>query len=80
MHTYQMLDRLLLPDDPNYPAKRRLWVKDPIDGERTLRDSSRDILFNWCDENCQGRFWVGMGFMDFELDDDYVLAIMHHSR
>ena len=70
--------KYLLPDDPSYPAKKRLWVRDPIDGGRILRDSSREMLFGWCDEHCQGRFWVGMGFMDFELDEDYVLAVMHH--
>jgi hypothetical protein len=30
-------------------------------------------LFDWCDANCQGRFWVGMGFGRFEHKDDAVL-------
>jgi hypothetical protein len=71
--------RYLLPDDPNYPAKRRLWLRDPIDGTRVLRESTRDDLFDWCEQHCSGRFWVGMGFMDFELDEDYVLASMIHA-
>jgi hypothetical protein len=71
-----MINRHLYPDDPNYPASKRLWVKDPVDGGKVLKNSSRDILFEWCDKNCSGRYWVGMGFIDFELVSDYTLAIL----
>lgn len=72
-------DRYLLPDDPDYPAKRRLWLCDPTDGEIFLNDEYRDFLFDWCDSHCAGRFWVGVAFMDFELDEDYVMAAMVHA-
>jgi hypothetical protein len=72
-------DRYLLPDDPNYPAKRRLWIRDPVDGGKILREETKDVLFDWCDNHCVGRFRVGMGFIDFELDEDYVMATMVHA-
>jgi hypothetical protein len=69
-------NKFLYPDDPNYPASKRLWINDPIDGGKILRNSSRARLFEWCDNNCVGRYWVGMGFIDFECADDFVLAAM----
>lgn len=54
----------------------RLWVRDPINGHRILQENSRDKLFNWCAENCTGDYWVGMGYMDFELEEDFVLAVL----
>jgi hypothetical protein len=62
-------DRLLLDLDVGLTIR----IKDPIDSGRILRAESRDRLFAWCDTNCQGRFWVGMGFGRFELKDDAVL-------
>jgi hypothetical protein len=71
-----MHNRYLYPDDPEYPANRRLWLRDPIDGARVLRNVSRDRFETWCNENCQGKYWVGMGFIDFELINDYYFAIL----
>lgn len=50
----------------------RIYVRDPTDRGRVLRESNRDILFAWCRENCRGRFWIGMGFGQFELEEDAV--------
>jgi len=71
-----MHNRYLYPDDPEYPASRRLWLRDPIDGARVLRNISRDMFETWCNEHCQGKYWVGMGFIDFELINDYYFAIL----
>lgn len=73
-----MHNRHLYPDDPNYPARKRLWINDPIDGSAILRESSRQMFDNWCEEHCSGRFWVGMGFIDFELQEDWALATLSH--
>lgn len=62
------LDRLLIQDHGT-----RVWVRDPVDGGKVLRDESRDQLFLWCADNCQGRFWIGMGFGKFELEEDALL-------
>jgi hypothetical protein len=62
-------DRLLL----DLTSGHTIWIKDPVDGRSILRAESRDRLFAWCDANCHGRFWVGMGFGRFELRDDAVL-------
>jgi hypothetical protein len=51
----------------------RIYVRDPVDRGVILRDNSRDELFAWCRTNCQGRFWVGMGFGQFELEEDAML-------
>ncbi len=51
----------------------RIYINDPIDNGKTLRDSSRDMFFNWCEEHCIGKYWVGMGFCEFELEDDVTL-------
>ena len=74
-----MPNRFLFPDDPNYPTKRRLWVRDPVDGSHVLCNVSRDKFFDWCELYCIGRYWVGMGFIDFELEDDYAFALLVHS-
>mgnify|MGYP003339396834 FL=1 len=71
-----MENRYILPDDPEYPAKRRLWVNDPVDGGRVLRKDSRDTLNDWCNKNCQGKYRVGMGFIDFEFITDYSFALL----
>ena len=71
-----MENRYLLPDDPEYPARRRLWVRDLIDEQPILRRQTRDFLEHWCEENCQGKYWVAMGFIDFELVCDYTLAVL----
>ena len=62
------LDRLLIED-----VGIMVWLDDPIDGGRILRDESRDMLFDWCRDHCRGRFWVGMGFGRFEYEDDALL-------
>lgn len=51
----------------------RVKVRDPVDNCSVLRNSSRDLLFEWCAQNCRGKFWIGMGFGKFELDEDAVL-------
>lgn len=51
----------------------RIYVGDPKDGLKVLRDKSRDELFDWCKNNCRGRFWIGMGFGQFEMEEDAVL-------
>lgn len=71
-----MYNRYLFPDDPEYPAKKRLWIRDPSDGQSIFREKSRDSLETWCNNNCQGKYSVGMGFIDFELVGDYTLAVL----
>lgn len=51
----------------------KVKVKDPVDGLGILRDSSRELMFAWCDNNCKGEFWIGMGFGKFELEQDAIL-------
>lgn len=51
----------------------RIYISDPVDGGPILRDESREMLFKWCEENCQGSYWIGMGFGQFELDEDALL-------
>lgn len=51
----------------------RIRMRDPIDGGRILRDKSREELFEWCGENCSGAYWVGMGFAEFEREQDATL-------
>lgn len=51
-------------------APIRIYVCDPTDRGRILRDANRELLFDWCRDNCQGRFWVGMGFGQFDLEED----------
>lgn len=51
----------------------RIYIRDPVDGGCVLRNDSRDMLFKWCEENCKGRYWIGMGFGQFELKDDAIL-------
>ncbi len=63
-----MLDKLLIED-----VGIMVWVKDPIDNGNVLRDQSRDMLIDWCSDNCRGRFWIGMGFGRFEFEDDALL-------
>lgn len=50
-----------------------VFIRDPVDGMQVLRDTSRIMLFNWCEENCEGGYWVGMGFGKFQLEHDAVL-------
>lgn len=51
----------------------RVYITDPTDGGVILRGKNRDMIYSWCKENCQGAFWVGMGFGDFESENDAVL-------
>jgi len=64
------LERFMLNDDE---SGHYVWVKDPVDGGQVLRNETRNIMFDWCYENCQGKYWIGMGFGRFELDQDAVL-------
>jgi hypothetical protein len=65
------LDRLLIQDDGI-----KVQVVDPIDGGPVLRNDSRDHMFDWCADNCRGKFWIGMGFGRFELQKDAVAFSM----
>ena len=51
----------------------RIYIRDPIDNARVLRSETREQVFDWCFENCEGKFWIGMGFGRFELADDATL-------
>ena len=51
----------------------RIFVRDPTDNGKVLRDENRAKLFEWCENNCHGRYWVGMGFVRLELDEDVLL-------
>lgn len=51
----------------------RVKVRDPTDGMQILSDDTRAMLFNWCKDNCQGRYWIGMGYGEFELETDSIL-------
>lgn len=62
------IDKLLIED-----VGIMVWVTDPVDGGAILRDQSRDMLFDWCRDNCRGRYWIGMGFGRFEFEDDALL-------
>ncbi len=54
----------------------KIKVRDPIDHGSILRESSRDLLFEWCQENCEGHYWIGMGFGEFELESDSILFML----
>lgn len=54
----------------------QIYIKDPVDGGRVLRNTSRDEIFAWCEEHCTGKYWIGMGFGIFELECDEVLFKM----
>jgi hypothetical protein len=60
--------KLLIGDDGI-----RVYIRDPIDHSRVLRNDTRTMLFNWCNDNCKGKYWVGMGFGMFELENDATL-------
>lgn len=62
-------DRLLFKASGPY----RIFVRDPIDGGLVLRSESREEMFEWCEENCRARYWIGMGFASFEDEDDSIL-------
>lgn len=62
------VDKLLIGD-----VGIMVWLNDPVDGGRILRDESRDMLFDWCSLQCRGRYWIGMGFARFELEEDALL-------
>lgn len=51
----------------------RHYVRDPVDNGRVLRDQTRNAMFEWCKQNCKGRYWIGMGFGQFEDPDDVLL-------
>jgi uncharacterized membrane protein len=51
----------------------RIYVKDPVDGAFILGDNQREMLFGWCSNNCKGKYWIGMGFGQFELTEDALL-------
>jgi hypothetical protein len=51
----------------------KIYIRDPVDNGTILRNNSRDMLFLWCKENCQGRFWIGMGFGQFEFNEDSII-------
>jgi hypothetical protein len=51
----------------------RIRISDPIDGGSILREDSRDVLFEWCLDNCKDGYWIGMGFGLFESEDDALL-------
>lgn len=57
-------------------ASTKVYLRDPIDGGRILRNDTRDSLFEWCGQNCEGAYWVGMGFAEFELEQDLLLFKM----
>ena len=72
----------LLTTDPSLTFSRlmlmdrsgiQLFVKDPTDGGNILRDENRNMFFEWCEHHCKGRYWVGMGFVRLELDEDVTL-------
>lgn len=51
----------------------KVKVRDPVDNYPILQEDSRSLLFKWCEDNCRGRFWIGMGFGKFELEEDATL-------
>jgi len=48
----------------------RVYIKDPVDGMSILSNDNREMLYKWCEENCQGPFWIGMGFGMFIEEED----------
>ena len=65
-------ERLLILESP----ETRVYIKDPTDGGNVLRNDNREMLFQWCNINCKGKFWIGMGFGKFEYDEDRILFTM----
>jgi hypothetical protein len=55
---------------------KRYYIKDPYGGGEFLRTSTREEMFNWCDQYCKGMFWIGMRFGQFELDSDATLFLL----
>ncbi len=54
----------------------RVWTRDHVDGGQVLTYRFWMDLAEWCEHNCQGRYWVGMGLVDFEHEDDALLFRM----
>lgn len=78
-------EKRLLTVEPNITFDRllfdqsigtQIFVKDPVDNGKVLREENRAVLFEWCETNCSGRYWVGMGFVRLELNEDIVLFKM----
>jgi len=62
-----------------HDGAKRYYIKDPVDGGRVLRNDSRDKIFAWCKQHCNGDYWIGMGFGMFELDSDAALFLLRWS-
>lgn len=61
--------RLMFLED----AGTKIFLKDPTDGRSVFRDVNRNMFFEWCEHHCKGRYWVGMGFVQLELEEDIML-------
>lgn len=57
----------------NVDAGTKIFPKDPTDGNSVFRDVNRNMFFEWCEHHCKGRYWVGMGFVQLELEEDIML-------
>lgn len=67
------MDIIAVTNDTWYERGIKVKVRDPVDNLHILRESSRDLLFEWCKDNCRGGYWIGMGFGKFELTEDATL-------
>ena len=40
----------------------------------SFKDEYKAELKQWCEENCEGLYAIGRNYLEFQLDNDYVLA------
>jgi hypothetical protein len=51
----------------------RIYVRDGNAGNKIQCYHVQERMFAWCQDNCVGRFWIGSGFGEFQLEQDAVL-------
>lgn len=49
---------------------KRIYFPDPYDGMRVYSTQTREDMFKWCEEYCKNKYWIGMGFVQFESKED----------
>lgn len=65
-----------MPDDWPNVASYKIWLTG--DHTKLLDSSCRDSIRDWCNKNCQGCYFVGINFITFELEEDFVLASLYY--
>lgn len=60
----------------------RFWLlsEDLIYSDVRLKDSYITIVREWCKNNCESDFLFGLFYIDFVLEEDYVLVSLRFGR